>query len=99
MKEFFFLAVIGGYVGYNWYVDRLNEQNRAAETVINDTEKKDLTMIRSTAGKPASMPSRGYISSTFNPVQGNYTPISEISEDKSENEIKVLNVANRFTYG
>lgn len=93
------MGIVTSYVAYSAYVARINKEDRAAESYIDETEKKSPMTVKPTAGKPVVTPPRGYVASTFNPTLGNYSPASDIPEEQFEKEIKVLNIANVFTYG
>jgi hypothetical protein len=95
-------ALFGGivyFLGQHFYVQRAEKKERAAETVVPPQEKKDMMKVTSTASRPVVLPPRGYVSSTFNPAMGNYTPSSDIPESQALEHFKSLNIANKFLYG
>jgi hypothetical protein len=74
-------------------------KNRPAETVIQETEIKTSGPIKATMSKPAMLPGAGTVATAFAPYQGSYHPLTDSDPSKREEEVKVLNVANRFLYG
>lgn len=103
MSDLLFAGMIIGsslfVLGEYYYTRNEDSKNRAAETVLPPQEKKEPMKVKASKGKPVMMPSRGYVSSAFNPMNGSYTPLADLPEGASLDEIKSLNIANRFLYG
>jgi hypothetical protein len=100
MFHILLLGVGAGYF-YYYYYNKFEEDktSRASETVVPPQEKKDLLGVQPTYQRPLVLPGRGYVGSAFNPTSLGYNPLSDLPPESTEQEIKVLNIANRFLYG
>lgn len=85
------------YVLYNVYYNKVNDDNRAAETILPKIEEKTAGSIQNSVSRPTTLPGHSYIASTLGGTA--YYPVADRSVGDMEKEIKVLNVANRFLYG
>lgn len=98
---FFILAGTGlvAYWGYRDYLQRLNEQDRAAESFPTRLDAKTPGQINATTARPMTTSGRGYSGTALMTDPGKYHPLSDVSENQIENQVKVLNIANQFLYG
>lgn len=96
MFHWIIAASVAVFWGIQYTKPKINQ--RAATTVPPPQEREKPMSISATYSRPTSLPSRGYVASTFN-QNIKYTPITEVSENDYEAQIKSLNIANRFYYG
>lgn len=93
------LAIGAGVVYYLVSSRREDDTTRAAETVVQKTEERSTGALKPSYTKPAFLPGAGSVATAFGPYQGFYHPLLDTDPERREEDVKVLNVANRFLYG